>query len=40
VEIQLHVFLTSPLDGGEWAASRSGRFTSAERTLSTHGVGS
>jgi len=32
VEIQLHAFLTSALDGGEWSASRPGRFTSQERT--------
>jgi hypothetical protein len=25
-------FLTSVLDGGEWSASRPGRFTSAERS--------
>jgi len=27
VEVQLHAFLTSELDGGEWSASRSERFT-------------
>jgi hypothetical protein len=27
VEVQLHAFLISELDGGEWSASRSGRFT-------------
>jgi hypothetical protein len=26
-----HVFLTSALEGGEWSASRSGRFTAADR---------
>jgi len=26
VEIQLHEFLTSALDGGEWSTSRPGRF--------------
>jgi hypothetical protein len=36
VEIQLHAFLTSILDGGEWSASRSGRFTPRERALGTH----
>jgi hypothetical protein len=25
VEVKLHVFLTSVLDGGEWSASRLGR---------------
>jgi len=29
VEVQLHEFLTSTLDGGEWSASRPGRFTAA-----------
>jgi len=27
VEVQLHAFVTSELDGGEWSASRFGRFT-------------
>ena len=27
VEVQLYLFLTSALVGGEWSASRSGRFT-------------
>jgi hypothetical protein len=27
VEVQLYAFLTSALDGGEWSASRPGRFT-------------
>jgi len=27
VEVQLHAFLTSVLDGGEWLVSRPGRFT-------------
>jgi len=27
VRVQLHAFLTSALDRGEWSASRSGRFT-------------
>jgi hypothetical protein len=26
VDVQIHVFLTSTLIGGEWSASRSGRF--------------
>jgi len=30
---QLHAFLTSALDGGEWSASRSSRFIPVERTL-------
>jgi hypothetical protein len=31
VEGQIHAFLTSPLYGGEWLVSRSGRFISGER---------
>jgi hypothetical protein len=27
VEVSLHAFLTSTLDGGEWSASRPGRCT-------------
>jgi len=27
VEVQLHAFLSSAIDGGEWSASRPGRFT-------------
>jgi hypothetical protein len=39
VEAQLHVFLTSAIDGGEWLASRSGRFKSGKRDTGTHWVG-
>jgi hypothetical protein len=39
VEIYLHAFLTSALDGGEWSASRPGRFTSRERAPGTHWIG-
>jgi hypothetical protein len=31
--------LTSALDGGEWSASRSGRFTPRERDPGTHWIG-
>jgi hypothetical protein len=31
--------LTSALDGGEWSASRSGRFILRERALGTHWIG-
>jgi hypothetical protein len=34
-----HTFLTSALDGGEWSASRPGRFTPRERALGTHWMG-
>jgi len=36
VELSLDTFLTSALDGGEWSAFRSGRFTSGERAPNTH----
>jgi hypothetical protein len=32
-------FTTSALDGGEWSASRTGRFTPGERTPGTHCTG-
>jgi hypothetical protein len=31
--------LTSALDGGEWSASRPGRFTPRERATGTHWIG-
>jgi hypothetical protein len=36
VEVYLHAFLTSPLDGGEWSASRPGRFTTGVRAPAIH----
>jgi hypothetical protein len=39
VDVQLPVFLTSALDGGEWSYSRSGRFTPGERASGTHWLG-
>jgi hypothetical protein len=39
VDLWIQVFLTSALVGGEWSASRSGRFTSVERDRSTHWIG-
>jgi len=39
VEVQLHQFLTSALDGGEWSASRPGRFSLRLRAHGTHWVG-
>jgi hypothetical protein len=39
VEVLLHVFLTSGLYGGEWSASRSGRFTPRERAHGTRWTG-
>jgi hypothetical protein len=39
VEVQLHAFLTSALDGGEWSASHPGCFTPGERAPGTHCIG-
>jgi hypothetical protein len=39
VDVRTHVFLTSALLGGEWWASRPGRFTPGERGPSTHWIG-
>jgi hypothetical protein len=36
VEVKLHAFLTSALDGDEWSASRLGRFTPRERVPDNH----
>jgi hypothetical protein len=33
------LFLTSTLDGGEWSASRLGRFTPGEEAPGTHWIG-
>jgi hypothetical protein len=39
VDVQIHVFLTSELVGGQWSASRSGRFNPGERAPGTHWIG-
>jgi hypothetical protein len=39
VDVQTHIFLTSALVGGEWSASRPGRFTPGERASGTHWIG-
>jgi hypothetical protein len=39
VEVQLHAFLISALDGGELWASRPGHFTPRERALGIHWIG-
>jgi hypothetical protein len=39
VEVELHAFLTSALYGGEWSASRTGRFTPRESTPDTRWIG-
>jgi hypothetical protein len=40
VDVWIHVFLTSALVGGEWSASRPGRFTPGERAPGTYCMGS
>jgi hypothetical protein len=39
VNVWIHIFLTSALDGGEWSTSRPGRFTHRERDPGTHWIG-
>jgi hypothetical protein len=39
VDVQIHIFLNSALAGGEWSASRPGRFTPGERAPGTHWTG-
>jgi hypothetical protein len=36
VDVYIHVFLTSALDGGGWSASCTGRSTPGERVPGTH----
>jgi hypothetical protein len=36
VDVSIHVFLTSAVDGGDWSASFPGRFTTVERSPGTH----
>jgi hypothetical protein len=38
-DIQIHIFLTSALVGGEWSASLPGRFIPKEGTPVTHCIG-
>jgi len=40
VEVQLHAFLTSALDGHERSTSRPGRFTPGKEPPDTHWIGS
>jgi hypothetical protein len=40
VDVQIHIFLISALVGGEWSASRPGRFTPGKRAPGTHCIGS
>jgi hypothetical protein len=39
VDIYIHVLLTSALVGGEWSASRPGRFPPGGRASGTHWIG-
>jgi hypothetical protein len=39
VDVCSHIFLTSALVGGEWYASRPGRFIPWERAPGTHWIG-
>jgi hypothetical protein len=39
MDVEIHIFLTSALFGGEWLTSRPGRFTPGERVPGTHWVG-
>jgi hypothetical protein len=38
MEVQLHAFLTSSLDGGEWWVSHSSRFTSRRQYPNAHWI--
>jgi hypothetical protein len=39
VNVEVHIFLTSTLVGGEWSDSRPCRFTPGERASATHYIG-
>jgi hypothetical protein len=39
VHIQIHIIFNSPLAGGEWLASRPGRFIAGERIPATRWIG-
>jgi hypothetical protein len=39
VDVYSHIFLTSALAGGEWSASRPGRFTPWKRASDTRWIG-
>jgi hypothetical protein len=39
VFVEIHVFLTLAPVGGEWSASRTGRFTPGERAPNIHFIG-
>jgi hypothetical protein len=39
VDVQIQVYLTSAIVGGEWSASHPGRFTRGERAPDIHSIG-
>jgi hypothetical protein len=39
VDVQIHIFLTSALVGGEWSTSRPGHVTPGERASGTSWIG-
>jgi hypothetical protein len=39
VDVYIHIFLTSALDGDEWSASHPGRFTPKEIVPGSHWIG-
>jgi hypothetical protein len=39
VDVYIHIFLTSTLAGGEWSASRPGRFTPGESSTDANWIG-
>jgi hypothetical protein len=39
VDVQIRIFLTTALAGGEWSASRPGCFTPEKRATNTHWIG-
>jgi hypothetical protein len=39
VDVQVHIFLTSALAGGQWSASGPCRFTPDEKAPGTHWIG-
>jgi hypothetical protein len=38
MDVSIHIFLTSALVGGEWSASRPGRFTPEEKAPGTYWI--
>jgi hypothetical protein len=39
VDVEVHIFLTVALDGGEWSVSRPSHFAPGERAPVTHWIG-